>query len=121
MSGITRFIKRVCVQTAVYWEAKGSDGYGGMSYEIPVEIKCRWDGKSQVIVASDGKEIVSQAQLLVTEDLGVESRVMLGTLEELLAGAWFDPLKAEGTYEVLKIDKTPLFRSTSEFVRKVYL
>lgn len=81
---IERFIKTVCVQTAVYWGNPRPDGYGGFIYDEPREIRVRWDDKIQVIESADGAEIISSAQLLVTEDLELEGVLWLGKLEDLM-------------------------------------
>ncbi|MBU0778220.1 glycoside hydrolase [Patescibacteria group bacterium] len=63
--GITKFIEKVCAQTAVYWGNPHPDGYGGTLYDDPVEVHCRWDEKINVVKDRDGKEVVSKARLLM--------------------------------------------------------
>ena len=46
--GIEKVAKRFCVETAVYWGNPQNDGYGGFTFDTPVEIKCRWEEKSEV-------------------------------------------------------------------------
>lgn len=116
---IQSFIKRVCVQTAVYWEYKGPDGYGGVEYADPVEIACRWDDTAEVVSDRDGVEFVSQAEVLVTQDLKERSRVMLGKLSDLPVDP--DPLNIEDSYEIKRMSRHPEFRSTTFDIFLMYV
>ena len=128
-SGIIKFIKKVTAQTAVYWAAPSADGFGGMTFSDPVELTppngVRWDEKVQLIldkgVSADGKEIVSNAVVLLNQDVSEQGYLYLGSLDDLDSGEQDDPLIVEGAYEIKQVEKIPLFKSTDEFVRKAYL
>lgn len=117
--GIIQFIEKVCVQTAVYWGNPQAGATGGMTFDAPVEIACRWDDRVEVISNSKGKEVVSKAQVLVTQDLDEQGYLYLGSLSGL--GSNPNPLEIDDAYEIARMDKSPLFKSTTEFVRMVYL
>jgi len=119
--GIIKFIEKVCAQTAVYWGSPVEDGYGKHTYADPVEIACRWDGIVKVVTDKDGKEIVSRARLLLTQEVDEEGFLFLGNLDDLDSEGEEDPLTVDGAYQIIRLDKTPLFRSTDEFVYEVYL
>jgi len=139
---ISKFIEKVCVQTAVYWGDPTPDGYGGKTYSDPVEIPCRWDDTLEVIKDERGEEIICKAKVLVTQDLEEGGMLYLGTLEDLvivvggnvvmgglgtgnivLAGLskMSHPEDVEDAYEIIIVKKIPMIRSTSEYVRTVYL
>jgi len=142
---IQKFIEKVCVQTAVYWGDPTPDGYGGKTYSDPVEIPCRWDDTLEVIKDERGEEIICKAKVLVTQDLEEGGMLYLGTLEDLgivvtggnvvmgglgignivLAGLAkikkSHPEDVEDAYEITMVEKIPMIRSTSEYVRTVYL
>ena len=128
-SGIIKFIKKVTAQTAVYWAAPSADGFGGMTFSDPVELTppngVRWDEKVQLIldkgVSAAGKEIVSNAVVLLNQDVSEQGYLYLGSLDDLDSGEQDDPLIVEGAYEIKQVEKIPLFKSTDEFVRKAYL
>lgn len=120
---LIKFIESVCVQTAVYWGVPQPDGYGGYTYAIPREVKVRWDGKTQLIRTNEGKEVMADVELLVTEELEVGALMKLATLDELSDSdiGSLNPMEETEVYEVLSKVDTPLFRSTDEFARTVYL
>ncbi len=124
---LLQFVESVCVQTAVYWGNPRSDGLGGTEYDAPVEVKCRWDDTTNVVTDSKGAEVVSSATLLVTQDLDVDGFVMLGSLADVeiddSSGGedYLSPQEVVGAHRIIRADKNPLFRSTDEFVRQVYL
>jgi hypothetical protein len=118
---LIKFVESVCVQTSVYWGSPSPDGYGGYTFADPVEISCRWDGKTQMVKGADGKEVVSRAEIMILQDVNEGGYLYLGELADLDSDEEENPMKLEGAYEILRFDKTPLFQSTSEFVRKAYL
>lgn len=120
--GITKFIKKVCVQTAVYWGNSQPDGYGGTTFDTAVEIKCRWEDKLRVVADKNGKEYHQRAELLVTQDVDVEGWLYLGTLNDFDSDVDItNPVGIQGAYQIMGVDKSPLIRSTTEFVRTVFL
>jgi len=130
--GIETFIKRVCVQTAVYWGNPQSDGRGGYTYDDPVEVDCRWADEQQLFESDDGSQLVSKAIVHVTEDVDMDGLLYLGTLDDLetlyddsegdSSGVWYDPkLVEEGLCIIKKFSKVPALNLTTEFVRKAFL
>lgn len=118
---LIQFVESVCVQTAVYWGAPQPDGFGGITYSDPVEISCRWDEKTKVVTDNNGKEIVSKAEVLVTQDVDEEGYLYLGTIDDLDSSEQDSPEDVVGAWEIKRVDASPLFRSTDKFVRVVYL
>lgn len=116
---IQSFIRKVCVQDIVYWEFDGKDAYSTPQFKDPVDRKARWDEHTEVISDSNGKEYLSNAQLLVPEDMEEQSYVWLGTVADLPAGA--DPLNLDDAFEVKKMDRHPTFRSSTFDVFIAYL
>ena len=121
--GIESFIKSMCVQTAVYWGNPVDDGYGGKTFDYPVEIKVRWDYKQRQVVLPDGKEINADVQVLTPEDLEVGGFLFLGELDDLydFSSGVTNPLDAGDAYEILTTEKVSMPKSTTQFVRTVSL
>ena len=122
--GMESFIARLCVQTAVYWGNPTGDGYGGKTFDDPVEISCRWEDIVENINrvgARLGEEIVSMAQVYVTTDVEEQGYLFLGTLDDLDSGEEADPTTIVKAYMINRFDKIPVLRSTTEFLRKAYL
>lgn len=123
MSSIERFIKKVCVQTAVYWGNPVSDGYGGFTFDPPVEIKVRWEDKTKVISTQAGQEVVSRSEVLTPLDLDYQGYLFLGSLADIddPNPSEVTPATVPGAYQIVRVDKVPMIKSTKVFVRKVYL
>lgn len=113
---IIDFIENVCVQTAVYWGSPTPDGYGGLTYADPVEIFCRWDGSTKLITDAKGVEVVAIASIMVLQEVDVDGLLYLGSLDDLDSTQEDDPSTITTAYKIKKLDKTPLFESTDEFV-----
>ena len=119
---ITSFIKKVCVQTAVYWGNPTKDGYGNATFDEPIEIKCRWEDMQRTFVDPKGKEQTSKASILVTQDLDFEGWLCLGTLSDLsIYPSLANPKDIFGAYEIVAIDKIPMIKSNKVFVRTLFL
>jgi len=112
MKGIEKYIESVCVQTAVHWKHTGSDMYGRPVYATPAEIKVRWEDTTQAITLSNGEQYVCRSKIMTNTDVQVGDKLCLCSL------ATADINKA---WQVLRVDKVPMFRKTDEFVRTVYL
>jgi len=119
--GIERFIQKVCVQTAVYWGSPQEDGYGGFTFDEPVEIACRWEDKTQIVAGMDGQEVTSDTEVLVTQDLDYNGYLYLGELDDLDSDELDNPMTVSGAKPIISISKIPMIKSTTEFVRQVFL
>jgi len=124
--GIEKFVKSVCVQPAVYWGNPVADGFGGFTFDDPVEIKCRWEDKALVVMDATGIERMTDAQIMVTQDLDVLGFLYLGTMDEVESmfesgEQDFDPMKVDGARQILAFEKVPMIKSTKVFVRQVYV
>ena len=112
---ILKFIESVCVQPAVHWSEPTPDGFGGVTYAKQEQIYVRWDDKTEKISDGKGNEIVSKAEILHTADISEGDMLYLGTEDEI------GDTIPDKAYTVKRTDKTPLFRSKTEFVKKSYL
>ena len=123
--GIIKIIERMCVETAVYWGNPVADGFGGIVYDEAKEIKCRWENKRDLITGTEadepGEELISDAQVYVLEDLQELGYLFLGTLSDLDSDTEEHPETISTAYQIKKFEKTPAFKSTTDFLRKVYL
>lgn len=118
---IPKFIKRLCVQTAIYWGSPVDDGYGKKEFDDPVEIKVRWDDTTDLIRSVDGKEVACKSKIIVQQDVDLGGYLMLGSLDDIDSGLSDTPQDITGAYEIIRLDKTPLFRKTDQFVRTAYV
>ena len=118
---IEKFLKKISVQTAVYWGAPTKDGYGGFTFTDPIEIAVRWQSSSEVITTSKGVEYVSQAEVIVNQDVDEEGYLFLGTRPDLTIAQKADPQSVTGAWKIMKFDKIPMIFKTDEFIRKVFL
>ena len=116
---ILSFIKKVCVQPAVYWQYNGSDGQGGSAFLNAVEIKVRWDEGTEVLSDSRGQEFTSHAQVLTPGNLVEQSYLWLGSLEDLPLEQ--DPVELPQAFAIKKMERYPLFKSTTQDVFLAYL
>lgn len=114
-SGIIKFIEKVCVQTATYWGAPTSDGYGGFTFASPVSIMVRWDEKIEVFTDKQGKEYRSKAVVMTPDNIAEGGYLMLGISTSTA------PRTLANAFEIRRVDRTPLFKSTTEFVYTIYL
>jgi len=132
MGGLQSMISRNLPQTAIYWANPHNDGYGGVAYDDPIEINCRWEDKQQILGTITGNQIigfqsVSRAIVYVDQDLDVDGLMMLGELTDLTdsegdsSGEYYDPGQLTNTYIIKRFEKTPALNSTTDFNRKAFL
>lgn len=117
---ILSLIKKVCVQDAVYWPPAGNTGYES-TYGTPQQVKCRWDGSSEVLTDKYGKQIVASAEILSPTEMLEEGLLYPGLLDNLSSTQRADPKAIAGVCEIRKISTTPLFRSSTKFVYQIYV
>ena len=116
---MTSFVDRNLNQTAVYWGAPINDGYGGFTWEAPIEISCRWEDSVQEITDMTGMELITQAVVQVAQDLEYNGMLLLGTLDSLDSGGVNDPVAA-GAKSIVRFDKVPTLDG-EHFYRRAYL
>jgi hypothetical protein len=122
--GIENFIKSTCVQIAVYWGNPVENGFGGKTFDDPIEITCRWENRidlGEQVANRVGNELNCNAVVFVTQDLDEEGWLYLGVLDDLDSNQVDDPMSVEGAFEIKRFDKIPTLRSTTQFLRKAYL
>lgn len=107
-------------QAAVYWGNPSSDGYGGRTFDDPVEINVRWSDRQEMFVDTQAREQVSRAVVYVATDLVIGGYLYLGALADLSSAEEGDPLSISTAYEIRSISKTPDI-GADRFARKVWL
>ncbi len=120
LKGIERTVERFCVQTAIFWRNIGSNGMGGFTFEAPVDIKCRWDGKSEIRMGGTGQQYASSTSVLTNHEITEGDYLCLGSLSTFIVVP-VNPLEVQGAYPIRQVDKIPMVRKTDEFVRTAYL
>jgi len=118
---IEKFLRKLSVQTAVYWGAPVNNGYGGYTYVAPVEIAVRWEDSTKVIATSKGIEYVSRAEVIVNQDVDEEGYLYLGTLSDLTDAQKVNPKLLNEAWKIIRFDKIPMIFKTDGFMRKCYL
>jgi len=108
-----------CVQTAVYWGNPVNDGYGGHTFDDPVEILCRWEDKTGTFMSNRGEQLYSKAEVYTLQDVDENGWLFLGELMDLDSTS--NPKAQDNAYEIKRFDKSPALRSTTVFLRKAYL
>lgn len=126
--GIEKIAAKFCVQDCVYWGNPQNDGYGGKTYDPPIEIKCRWEDKMEVDIGwlstgHPGNIQVTKASVMVLQDLDTNGYLWLGTLAELnaLYSDTSDPKLIKEAWAIHRFDRVPMVFKTDEFVRTAYL
>lgn len=120
IKGIEKLIQKFAVQTATYWRNAGPDGFGGYTFDDPIDILCRWEGKSEIKMTNTGQYYASAASLMTNHEIAVDDYVRLGSVTEL-TGIITNPKAIEGAFAIIQVDKVPMVRKTDEFVRTGYL
>lgn len=130
---IDQFIRKVCVQTAVYWAAPVPDGYGGNKFNYPVEVKVRWGNEEEKLPVTksqgfhDDQTIKNYTEILTPTDLELGGWIWLGELTDLesqispITLLTISPKDVANCYEIKKFSKIPMIFSKTVFVRKAYI
>lgn len=113
----SRIANNLLKQTAVYWGSPVNDGFGKYTYAEPVEIKCCWVDKQEKFLSKNAEELLSQAIVIVDQDVVVGGRLALTTLLQLSST---EVPEDNDALEIKAFQKTPDFKGTT-FSRKVWL
>lgn len=72
--------RRFLRQDALYWAPSGTtDDFGEMILEEPVQIKCRWEDKTELIRIRTGEELTTRAQVFTDRVVEEEGVLWLGS------------------------------------------
>ena len=118
---MTNLITGMMNQTAVYWAAPVAGGFGGYTFDDPVEISVRWEQKQELFIDAAGKEVRSNAVVYTVQDVDIGGYLLLGDLDDLDSTVIAPEDVTTGqAYEVRGFSKSPTIDGT-RFVRKVWL
>jgi hypothetical protein len=122
MGGFNTFIRRSCKQAAVYWANPTDDGYGGRTFDAPVEIKCRWDDREQLLSTDEGEKIISRAVVWLSADCNVNGVMWKGTLAQLTTAQKASPVKElENICLIKRMERYPGLVDPLDIVYKAFL
>lgn len=120
---ILPILRRNCKDTAVYWAVLDNDGYGGKVFDVPVELKCRWESMTLIetakMVTFTGEVKLANSKVYLLDDVTEQGFLYKGTLDDIESDA--NPIELQGAFEIKKFEKIPALGSTTDFVRKAYL
>ncbi len=110
MSFLTLFLNQV----ATYWSPGVPDGFGGFTYDAPVELNCRWEDRVEVMTDTEGTQFVSKARIFLEDDVVHEGYLFLGVSTAT------DPQKVDDAYKIRVFAKIPDLLAEN-FERKAFL
>lgn len=95
-------------QTLTYWapSAPGSTNlYGKPTSSAPVQLKCRWEDRTEQLKSKTGEEFVSKSRVFLEEDVSIDGYVFLGV------SAVADPSGLQGAWEIQQKARQPNLRN----------
>jgi hypothetical protein len=119
---IASFILNKLNQTCVYWANPQDDGYGGKTFDEPVEIVCRWEERVQLVKSEIANtEFISRAVVFINQDVDLNGFLYLGTLDDMDSDSQENPMKQDGAYIIKIFDKIPSLNDSTAFIRTATL
>jgi hypothetical protein len=91
-------------ETAVYWGNPVSDGAGGRTFDDPIELTVRWEGKQELFRDAAGKERMSRAIVYVSQAVDLDAYLYLGTLDDLSSAEEGDPFQVATAWPIRMVD-----------------
>ena len=91
---------------ATFWPRSGNDGFGGVEYDAPIAVKCRWQDQQVLARDAEGNEFTSSAIVYTAQALAPEGRVALGSFN--------DAEPVDSSREVRQVGISPNLRQTTE-------
>lgn len=120
MMSIAKFILGKLKQPIVYWGNPVDNGYGEYTYDDPVQLYGRWEELNEVIMGTNGKEMISQARVFLSQDVDEEGAMWLGLLTDL-DSAPSPTDSAVAALHIIATSRLPELGSATMDVFKVYL
>lgn len=105
---------------AVYWGNPTPDGFGGFSWDAPVELSVRWEERTRQFLSSDGILSVSRAVIYLGQDVENDGVLWQGRLTDLSTAEKADPRTVSGAQGIRRFDKIPELDG-SDYERVAYL
>lgn len=115
------FIRRHLNQTIVYWGNPVPDGYGGYTFDDPIELECRVEEVTEVIRSTMDEEIISRATVYMDRRLDRGGYVWVGTLDDSEIESAMDPRELVDVMVVLANERVPRLTVSDQFMYKSYL
>ena len=106
-------------QTATYWGTPTQDGYGGFTFDDPVEVDCKWQGRNELFIDSKGNEVRSRAVVYLDQYVDEGGYLHLGTLDDLDSSSE-PPKDVNGCWQIRRVDKSWSI-SADDYLVKVWL
>jgi len=95
-------------QKAVWWSKTGVSTSGRSSFDLPVEVDCRWEDTSVEVLLPGTKKVNSEAVVYVDRLMKVGDRLLKGEMDSNTPN---DPLGASSV-EIKKFEGLPSFSAT---------
>lgn len=96
---------------AVYWAPDAADRYGKPGFAEPAEIRVRWEETQIEFVNKEGRTEISNAQVLVDQDLELGGILMKGRLTDITSP--LQPFENGDAYEIRGWEDVGSIRNTS--------
>jgi hypothetical protein len=100
-----QILKKMLKGRAVYWQLKANDPFGNPTYYPPVEIKCRWEAKVELIRDYKNREVQSMHRVFVDREVTPGGVLWEGKLQWLTAQN--TPFDNVGAQEILSYGEVP--------------
>jgi hypothetical protein len=94
-------------QVATYWGAPAEDGSGGLVFSDPIQLRVRWEERSEVWHARTGEQFISYARVYV----GLEvTHIDIGGYLYLGQSTEGDPTALDGAWRIRDYRESPALR-----------
>lgn len=114
-------IEQLYTETIVYWGNPTNDGFGAFTFDDPVEIKCRWENKEQIVSKADEKAVIFRSIIFVLQDVDTDGLIWRGSLDDLTDTQEADPRNISDIMIIKRFEKTPAIRAQNSYLRKAFL
>jgi hypothetical protein len=116
-----RILRKIQKQWMCYWLPIGVDDNGNRTYDLPIELKVRWEEAQVEFTDMSGKKLVSRAEVYPLEvDLVLDAVCRLGKLDTLSDPSNCFPFTETEAWAIKRFEKTPTLRAT-QFFRCAFL
>jgi len=102
-------------QQATYWAPLANDGFGGMTFDTPILIMCRWQNDAVLFRDTHGREVTSSSIVYPDQELAVRGYLALGDQTVTL-----DPRSLVEAGEIRQLGQSPSLDAT-RVLHKVFV